>query len=826
MKKTTKLLAIVLVLTMLIGIIPMSALAYDIGVDDIVTDDPDGVTFATPLEVGVKYEGEIQSDDPFVEVGLREEEWVGYAKSFTVTLDGYTDYTVKAHVEGEDAVYVDRAIAVYYERELVPYVTDWVDSNSIDVSVTFESYLPGEYQILVWGFCCDENDADLFDSTYVSVLIDEAEKIAYSEITYDTKIQKGESVEITLEADDPYFEEFGYYGNGFGFTTDFTQGKYYLVTVEVTINEDIATHDIDPSLAIMENKDGELTNFNGGYDTLSYIVRADRTGEYKFLFLAETYDHTDGKYIYGDLVFYNISVDEVAPTYFDIDCEEDYIEFIDDLYARNYEGSIVVATIYGDLDFTDNEYCYGIETNASALFIEGIGETVIEGIPEALVDYCEYVYIENITVKADLSYVDDSKSNLGLLVGYAIKADINNCNAYGSITFTDCAYAEDIGGLIGDVGALNVNDTEVKVDITFDGTDVICYVGGICGYNGSINASNVSYCGDIIADAPDEFYYIGGFVGETYNDGVYENCTVEGNIKYNGNPTTTEFDVRNIGGFAGYIEDYNVFNNCNVTGDIYVVYGDYVGGFVGYLDEANAFFNCYADGDVTGYNYVGGFAGISDCCGVNMFANCYTVGMVNGKDVIGGFIGGTYYEDTFINCYAYGKVICSESDTTDLYIGTFAGYVEYDTVIEGVHVQNSEVFATIGYCADEEKTYSYLYSVNFKDTEDVAFVVDMLNGVADEANEMGIFDYKLLNWSADNEDGIPKFAEKPAYIVGDANLDGKVDSVDYLLVKRHCFKTYTLEGDALKAANINGDGKIDSTDYLLVKRICFGTYKV
>ncbi|MBQ4317322.1 MAG: dockerin type I repeat-containing protein, partial [Clostridia bacterium] len=115
--------------------------------------------------------------------------------------------------------------------------------------------------------------------------------------------------------------------------------------------------------------------------------------------------------------------------------------------------------------------------------------------------------------------------------------------------------------------------------------------------------------------------------------------------------------------------------------------------------------------------------------------------------------------------------------------------------------------------------------VNFKDTEDVNFVVDMLNAVADEANEIGVFDYELRNWSADNEDGIPKFAENPAYIIGDANLDNKVDSVDYLLVKRHCFKTYTLEGDALKAANINGDEKIDSTDYLLVKRICFGTYK-
>ena len=59
---------------------------------------------------------------------------------------------------------------------------------------------------------------------------------------------------------------------------------------------------------------------------------------------------------------------------------------------------------------------------------------------------------------------------------------------------------------------------------------------------------------------------------------------------------------------------------------------------------------------------------------------------------------------------------------------------------------------------------------------------------------------------------------------GDVNNDQKVDSLDYLLVKRACFKTYTLTDAEFIRAELSGDGKIDSADYLLVKRIAFGTY--
>ncbi|NLD46367.1 MAG: hypothetical protein GX660_04100 [Clostridiaceae bacterium] len=56
--------------------------------------------------------------------------------------------------------------------------------------------------------------------------------------------------------------------------------------------------------------------------------------------------------------------------------------------------------------------------------------------------------------------------------------------------------------------------------------------------------------------------------------------------------------------------------------------------------------------------------------------------------------------------------------------------------------------------------------------------------------------------------------------IGDLNGDGKVNSTDYVLLRRYILGLigeFPVK-DGLKAADLNGDGKVNSTDYAALKR--------
>lgn len=59
---------------------------------------------------------------------------------------------------------------------------------------------------------------------------------------------------------------------------------------------------------------------------------------------------------------------------------------------------------------------------------------------------------------------------------------------------------------------------------------------------------------------------------------------------------------------------------------------------------------------------------------------------------------------------------------------------------------------------------------------------------------------------------------------GDVNFDGEVDSLDYLLLKKHILGNADIPPQNLLFADADKDGVIDSTDYLLVKRHILGNY--
>lgn len=68
--------------------------------------------------------------------------------------------------------------------------------------------------------------------------------------------------------------------------------------------------------------------------------------------------------------------------------------------------------------------------------------------------------------------------------------------------------------------------------------------------------------------------------------------------------------------------------------------------------------------------------------------------------------------------------------------------------------------------------------------------------------------------------------EYTAWVLGDVSESGEADKFSYILVKRHCLRTYELDEKEYFCADVNKDGEIDAHDYILIKRVCLGTYAI
>ncbi len=67
-------------------------------------------------------------------------------------------------------------------------------------------------------------------------------------------------------------------------------------------------------------------------------------------------------------------------------------------------------------------------------------------------------------------------------------------------------------------------------------------------------------------------------------------------------------------------------------------------------------------------------------------------------------------------------------------------------------------------------------------------------------------------------------AERYAALRGDIDGNGKIDAVDYMLLKRFILGTYYPSVVTYDVWDINGDRRIDAVDYMLLKRVVLGTY--
>ena len=73
---------------------------------------------------------------------------------------------------------------------------------------------------------------------------------------------------------------------------------------------------------------------------------------------------------------------------------------------------------------------------------------------------------------------------------------------------------------------------------------------------------------------------------------------------------------------------------------------------------------------------------------------------------------------------------------------------------------------------------------------------------------------------------VPGEQEIVVFTYGDLNSDGKVNSKDVTLLRRHAVGSALLTGEAFTAADLNGDGKVNSKDLTLLRRFIVGMINV
>ena len=78
------------------------------------------------------------------------------------------------------------------------------------------------------------------------------------------------------------------------------------------------------------------------------------------------------------------------------------------------------------------------------------------------------------------------------------------------------------------------------------------------------------------------------------------------------------------------------------------------------------------------------------------------------------------------------------------------------------------------------------------------------------------------NYAKDNGFNYTLIIPRPTVSKGDVDGNGKIDSTDFIWIKRHILKISLLSGNSLSSADTDGNGIVDSTDYLLVKRCILG----
>jgi hypothetical protein len=262
----------------------------------------------------------------------------------------------------------------------------------------------------------------------------------------------------------------------------------------------------------------------------------------------------------------------------------------------------------------------------------------------------------------------------------------------------------------------------------------------------------------------------GSLVGAFF-DSKLTNCYVEGGhvsstsyqyvgglVGWNGgsitncHSTTSVSGFENVGGLAGLNEYPGVILNSCSAGNVWGRYR--IGGLVGENTPAwngtigGTITNCYSTSDVSGTSSVGGLVGLNESSSI---INCYSTGSISGDIGIGGLVGFMIWSNWYDEPCTVTNCYAVGKVTGDKHIGGLVGYSQYNEVTASFwDIQTS---GQLNSAAGMRKTTEQMQSVStFLDAG-----WDFVNNAENDMEDIWWIregeDYPRLWWESEAESG-------------------------------------------------------------------------
>ena len=160
----------------------------------------------------------------------------------------------------------------------------------------------------------------------------------------------------------------------------------------------------------------------------------------------------------------------------------------------------------------------------------------------------------------------------------------------------------------------------------------------------------------------------------------------------------------------------------------------------------------------------------------------------------------------------------------DIEVATILAQLELSEPVYGRYIQYRLSGTTSWIMVSEVEAYGTASS-NIVDYKPVTPpVVDPSDDPSDEPSDDPSDDPSTPEPPIDEPVNPEPPIDEPTFVKGDINESGDIDSMDYVLLKRAYFGTYTLSDIAV--GDIDEDNTIGAMDYVYLRRAYFGTYVI